>query len=75
MGLVPGFSSVYPLYMPYVLGLINIIDMKAKCCHLKNLPVKGLCGRCLSKFARLEKHLVILVCSTQHGHGFWASDR
>jgi hypothetical protein len=25
-------------------GLINYIDTKAKCCHLKNWPVKGLCG-------------------------------
>jgi hypothetical protein len=28
--------------------LINYTDTKAKCLHLKNLPVKGLCGRCLS---------------------------
>ncbi len=26
-------------------GLINFIDIKAKCRHRKNLPVKGLCGR------------------------------
>jgi len=31
-------------------GLINYIDTKAKCRHLKNWPVKGLCGRCLSEF-------------------------
>jgi hypothetical protein len=31
-------------------GLINYIDTKAKCSLLKNLPVKGLCGRCLSEF-------------------------
>ncbi len=30
---------------------IDYIDIKAKCYHLKNLPVKGLCGRCLSEFA------------------------
>ncbi len=29
-------------------GLIHYIDTKAKCRHLKKLPVKGLCGRCLS---------------------------
>ncbi len=29
-------------------GLIKYIDTKAKCCHLKNWPVNGLCGRCLS---------------------------
>jgi len=29
-------------------GLINYIDTNAKCRHLKNLPVTGLCGRCLS---------------------------
>jgi hypothetical protein len=27
-------------------GLINYKDTKTKCCHLKNCPVKGLCGRC-----------------------------
>ncbi len=31
-------------------GLINYRDTKAKCCHLKKLPVKVLCGRCLSEF-------------------------
>ncbi len=30
--------------------LINFIDIKAKCLHLKNWSVKGLCGRCLSEF-------------------------
>ncbi len=34
-------------------GQINIIDTKAKCRHLKNLPVKGLCGRCLSVWGSL----------------------
>jgi hypothetical protein len=29
----------------YMDGLINYIDIKAKCGHLKNLPVKGFCGR------------------------------
>jgi hypothetical protein len=31
-------------------GLINYIDTKAKCRHLKHWPVKGLGGRCLSEF-------------------------
>ena len=32
-------------------GLINNIDTKAKCCHLKKFYLqKGLCGRCLSEF-------------------------
>jgi hypothetical protein len=31
-------------------GLINYMDTKAKCRHLKNLTVKGLCGWCLSEF-------------------------
>jgi hypothetical protein len=31
-------------------GLINYKDTNAKYRHLKNLPVKGLCGRCLSEF-------------------------
>jgi hypothetical protein len=30
--------------------LINYIDTKAKCRHLKNLPVKRLYGGCLSEF-------------------------
>jgi hypothetical protein len=29
-------------------GIINYIDAKEKCWHLKSLPVKGLCGRCIS---------------------------
>jgi hypothetical protein len=29
-------------------GLINYIDSNAKCRHLKNLPLKGLCDMCLS---------------------------
>jgi hypothetical protein len=31
-------------------GLFNYIDNNAKCRHLKNWPVKGLCGRWLSEF-------------------------
>jgi hypothetical protein len=31
-------------------GLINSIDNKPKFRHLKKLPVKGLCNRCLSEF-------------------------
>ncbi len=34
--------------MAWVHGLINYIDTKAKCHHLKNLLVKGLCGWHLS---------------------------
>jgi hypothetical protein len=30
--------------------LINYIDIKAKCRHLKSWPGKGLCGRCLWEF-------------------------
>ncbi len=36
-------------------GLINYIETKAKGCHLKNLPVKGLWGRCLSEFIGLRQ--------------------
>jgi hypothetical protein len=33
----------------YIQGLINTLDTEAKCRHLKIfLPLKGLCGRCLS---------------------------
>jgi hypothetical protein len=31
-------------------GLINYKDTKIKCRHLKDLPVKGLCSRCLLEF-------------------------
>ncbi len=34
-------------------GLINQIDTKAKCRHLKNLPVKRLCGRSLPDWGPL----------------------
>ncbi len=33
----------------FIHGLINYIDTKANWRHLKKLPVKGLCGRCLSE--------------------------
>ncbi len=35
-------------------GLIYFIDTKAKCRHLKNWPVKGLCSRCLLEFIDLR---------------------
>ena len=38
------------------------LEGSAKCRHLKNLPVKGLCGRCLSKF--MDRRYM-LVFSTQ----------
>ncbi len=31
-------------------GLINYTDTVAKCRHVKNWPLKWLCGRCLSEF-------------------------
>ncbi len=37
-------------------GLINYIDTKAKCSHLKIWPVKGLCGRCLSVWGPEPQH-------------------
>jgi hypothetical protein len=36
------------LSVPVDHGLINYIDTTAKCRHLQNLPVKGLCGTCSS---------------------------
>ncbi len=35
-------------YKPH--GLINYIDTKAKCRHLKNWPADGLCAGCFSEF-------------------------
>ncbi len=46
-------------------GLINYKDTKVKCCHLKNWPVKRLCGRCLSVSNRLEIQSVMLLFSTK----------
>ncbi len=42
----------YILRILYTPGhwLINYINTKAICLHLTNLPVKGLCGRCLLEF-------------------------
>jgi hypothetical protein len=31
-------------------GLLNYIDTKAKCRHIKKFTCKGLCSRCLSEF-------------------------
>ncbi len=45
--------------------LINYIDTKAKCRHLKNWSVKGLCGRCFIRVYRLNIKSVMLVFSTQ----------
>ncbi len=45
------FVHGWRLMLPHAHGLINYIDIKAKCRHLKkSWPVKGLCGSCLSKF-------------------------
>ncbi len=37
-------------------GLINDTDTKAKSRHVKNLPVQGLCGRCLSVWGPLPSY-------------------
>ncbi len=44
------FVHGWRLMLPHAHGLINYIDTKAKCHHLKNKSVEGLCGRCLSEF-------------------------
>ncbi len=46
---VVGFLNlaIFATWKSFQHGLINYIDTKAKCCNLKNWPVKGLCGRCL----------------------------
>ncbi len=47
-------DTVYQLFIwltdwLYYSGLINFIGIKAKCCHLKNWPLKEVLGRCLSE--------------------------
>jgi hypothetical protein len=44
--------------------LTNYIDTKTNCLHLKNLPVKGLCGRCY-RICKQEIQSVMLVFSTR----------
>jgi hypothetical protein len=59
----PFFSYVYrkytlsfPLCLSYYIAgactswLFRLQSKMSKCLHLKNWPVKGLCGRCLSEF-------------------------
>jgi hypothetical protein len=47
------------------LGLINYIDNKANVIILKNLPVKGLCVRCLSEFIDWRHSKSCVLFSTQ----------
>ncbi len=43
-GICPSFRT-----RALIMVLINYIDTKVKCLYLKNLHLKGLCGRCLSE--------------------------
>jgi hypothetical protein len=43
--------AIFTTWKSFQHGLINYLDTKAKCRRLKNLPVKGLCGRCLFVWA------------------------
>ncbi len=47
---------------------IRLIENNAKCRHLKKLPVKGLCGRCLSVLGPLPSKVLQKIVSntTQH---------
>jgi hypothetical protein len=57
-------------------GLINYIDAIAKCRHLKNGPVKWLCGSCLSEFIDWRysqscwyfRPSVVNCCSSNNSH-------
>ena len=46
-------------------GLINYIDTKAKCRHLKKLTCKGALRQSFIRVYRLEIQSVMLVFSTQ----------
>ncbi len=48
------------------LWVINYIDIKAKCLHLKNLPTKGLCGMCLSVWDPLPSYDPITLPPLTH---------
>ncbi len=50
-------------------GLINYIDTIAKCYYLKNWPVKGLCGRCLSVWGHFYSK--VFVWGGVHFCRFW----
>jgi hypothetical protein len=47
-------------------GLINNIDTKAKCCHLKKLTCKGTLWPMFIRIYRLEIQSVMLVFFTKH---------
>ncbi len=51
-------------------GILNYKDTKAKCRHIKNWPLKGLCGRCLSEFMNSALRTVapLTFCLAQHSH-------
>jgi hypothetical protein len=58
LGAVFDFRTYTSLFMksrslkkvhPWTHGIINYIDNKPKCHHLKNQPIKGLCGSSLSE--------------------------
>ncbi len=46
-------------------GLINYIDTKSKCRHLKNLAFKGTLRQVFIRVSRFEIHSVMFVFSTQ----------
>ncbi len=49
----------------YKNGLINYIDTKAKCCHLKKFTCKGTSRQVFIRVYRLEIRSVMLVFSTK----------
>ncbi len=59
--MIPSIVSLRACFLTCYHRLINYIDTKAKCCHLKNWPVKGLCGG----VGGLQIQPVMLVISAQ----------
>jgi hypothetical protein len=57
-------SEKWKKFTIYKHGLINFIDTKAKCRHLKKLTCKGTLRQVFIRVCRLEIQMVMLVFST-----------
>ncbi len=60
--------AIFATWKSFQHGLINCIDIKAKCHNLKNWPVKGLCGRCLFVWGP-PLHTVYILYTYSHREG------
>ncbi len=50
MSLIVWYGTCCSTYVSVWRAIVNYIDTKAKCRHLKKMTCKRLCGKCLSEF-------------------------